>query len=129
MFEILEATLDYLPQDRPRYLMGVGNPEGIRTAIRMGVDMFDSAMPTRIARNGTAFVSQGRVNILNARYAQDDEALDSDCTCYTCLRYSRAYLRHLYQTGETLALRLLTWHNLFFIFNLIENTKDEIKEV
>lgn len=128
MFEVLKETLDYLPQDKPRYLMGVGDPEGIRTAIGMGVDMFDSAMPTRIARNGTVFVSEGRVNILNARNAQDERPLDPNCTCYTCTRYSRAYLRHLYQTGETLALRLLTWHNLFFIFNLIEKLKEEIKK-
>lgn len=129
MFEVLRDTLDHLPQDKPRYLMGVGDPVGIRTAVEMGVDMFDSAMPTRIARNGTVFVSEGRVNILNAKNAQDEQPLDPNCTCYTCTRYSRAYLRHLYQTGETLALRLLTWHNLFFIFNLIEKIKEEMKEV
>lgn len=124
MFGVLGETVAYLPSDKPRYLMGVGDPAGIVTAIKMGVDMFDSALPTRIARNGTIFVKGGRVNILNAQHADDSSALDENCSCYTCRNFSRAYLKHLYQTGETLALRLLTWHNLFFIFNLIEQTKE-----
>lgn len=124
MFEVLQGTVEHLPADKPRYLMGVGDPEGIVQAIRMGVDMFDSALPTRIARNGTVFVRGGRVNILNAQHADDASPLDEGCSCYTCRSYSRAYLRHLYQTGETLALRLLTWHNLAFVYNLIEFEKE-----
>lgn len=123
MFEALEKTIEHLPSDKPRYLMGVGDPSGIVTAIKMGVDMFDSALPTRIARNGTVFVKEGRINILNAQHADDAKPLDDGCSCYTCQNFSRAYLKHLYQTGETLALRLLTCHNLAFVFKLIEQTK------
>lgn len=124
MFEVLEETIEHLPADKPRYLMGVGDPAGIVAAIKLGVDMFDSALPTRIARNGTVFVKEGRLNILNAQHADDSKPLDEGCSCYTCQNFSRAYLKHLYQTGETLALRLLTWHNLAFVFSLIEQTKE-----
>jgi queuine tRNA-ribosyltransferase len=127
MLEALDATVEHLPEDKPRYLMGVGDPEGITRAIELGVDMFDCVMPTRIARNGTAFTQEGRLNILNAKNTRDPGPLDDDCGCYTCSNYSRAYVKHLYKTGETLALRLLTWHNLYFVFRLIERVKEDIR--
>ncbi|MFH1736889.1 MAG: tRNA guanosine(34) transglycosylase Tgt [Actinomycetota bacterium] len=128
MLETLAATLEHLPADKPRYLMGVGDPEGIAKAIELGVDMFDCVMPTRIARNGTAFTREGRLNILNAKNTADKGPLDEGCGCYTCRTFSRAYVKHLYKTGETLALKLLTCHNLYFVFQLIERVKTEIKE-
>lgn len=124
LFETLDETLEHLPEETPRYLMGVGDPEGLVRAIKAGCDMFDSALPTRIARNGTAFVNNGRLNIMNAKHGRDEGPLDPQCDCLTCRTYSRAYLRHLYQGNETLALRLLTWHNLYFVFSLIERTKE-----
>lgn len=127
MLETLDATVDFLPEGKPRYLMGVGDPEGLEQAIRMGVDMFDCVMPTRIARNGTAFVPEGRLNILNAKYTSDFNPIQKDCGCYACRNFSRAYIKHLYKTGETLALRLLSWHNLYFVFRLVERMKDEIR--
>lgn len=127
MLETLSATVEHLPADKPRYLMGVGDPEGIVRAIELGIDMFDCVMPTRIARNGTAFIQDGRLNILNAKNTRDPGPLDEGCGCYTCRNYSRAYVKHLYKTGETLALRLLTWHNLYFVFRLIERVKDEMR--
>ncbi len=127
MLEALAATTEHLPKDKPRYLMGVGDPDGIVQAINLGVDMFDCVMPTRIARNGTAFTQDGRLNILNAKNTRDPAPLDEGCGCYTCQNYSRAYVKHLYKTGETLALRLLTWHNLYFVFHLIERVKDEMR--
>lgn len=106
------AALEKLPEEQPRYLMGVGTPEELRRYAAMGVDMFDCVLPTRNARNGLAFTSAGRVAIRNARYADDAGPLDPDCTCATCLRFSRAYLRHLTLAGEMLASMLLTRHNL-----------------
>lgn len=129
MLDVLDQTIDLLPKDKPRYLMGVGDPESIERAVEMGVDMFDSVLPTRIARNGTVFVMEGRgrINILNASLADDPRPLEEDCGCYTCKNFSRAYIRHLYQTGETLALRLLTWHNLYFMRRLIDNIKAKVR--
>lgn len=127
MLEALDATIGYLPKGKPRYLMGVGDPEGLVRAIEMGVDMFDCVMPTRIARNGTAFVADGRVNILNAKYTEDAGPIEEGCGCYACQNFSRAYIKHLYKTGETLALRLLTWHNLYFVFRLVERVKNDIR--
>ncbi|MGH9466996.1 MAG: tRNA guanosine(34) transglycosylase Tgt [Terriglobales bacterium] len=108
------AALEHLPADRPRYLMGVGTPEELRRYVAMGVDMFDCVLPTRCARNGLAFTSAGRVVIRNARYADDPSPLDPLCHCRTCRRYSRAYLRHLEQSGEMLSSMLLTHHNLHY---------------
>jgi queuine tRNA-ribosyltransferase len=128
MLETLEATTEHLPYDKPRYLMGVGDPEGLEKAIHLGVDMFDCVMPTRIARNGTAFVADGRLNILNAKNTDDFGPIEEGCGCYACRNFSRAYIKHLYKTGETLALRLLTWHNLYFVFQLIERVKRDIAD-
>jgi len=126
MFEILKNTISCLPEDKPRYLMGVGNPTSILEAIGLGIDMFDCVLPTRIARNGTIFTSTGKLNIKNSTYAKDFDPLDSNCNCYACQNFSRAYLRHLFKVGEILALRLLTWHNLYFLFNLIDESRKAI---
>lgn len=114
----IETTAPCLPEDRPRYLMGVGPPEDFLEAIERGVDMFDCVMPTRNARNGSLFTTGGRVNIKNARFARDFGPLDPACGCIVCRRYSRAYLHHLFRAGEILALRLNTLHNLFFMLDL-----------
>ncbi len=127
MWEALDAAVEHLPADKPRYFMGLGDPEGLETAIHAGVDMFDCVMPTRIARNGTAFTKDGRLNILNAKNTEDAGPLDEGCGCYTCRNFSRAYVKHLYKTGETLALRLMTCHNLYFVFTMIERVKEEVK--
>ncbi|MCL5291774.1 MAG: tRNA guanosine(34) transglycosylase Tgt [Actinobacteria bacterium] len=126
MFEVLEETVSRLPKKKPRYLMGVGNPTSIIEAVARGVDMFDSALPTRIARNGLALTSAGKVNIKNAQYARDYSPLDPADDCYTCKNFSRAYLRHLYQAGEILAARLITWHNLSYLEKLAARTRVSI---
>ena len=112
--DIVESTLEHLPSDRPRYLMGVGTPEEIAQYAQAGVDMMDCVLPTRAARHGLLFTSEGKVSIKQARYAQDDSALDPACDCRVCQRYSRAYLRHLYASNELLAQILNTVHNLHF---------------
>jgi queuine tRNA-ribosyltransferase len=128
--EALHAGVDHaaplLPEDRPRYLMGVGTPEDLRAAVAAGVDMFDCVLPTRNARNGQAFTSEGRVNIKQARYQDDPGPLDPRCDCPTCTRYSRAYLRHLFVAREILVLRLLSLHNLHHYGALMRGLRDEI---
>lgn len=118
MLESLPGVCDGLPTDRPRYLMGVGNPTTMLQAIGAGVDMFDCVLPTRTARTGTAFSSEGRMNLKNAMYARDLGPLDPTCSCPTCASYSRAYLRHLVQSKEMLASTLLSIHNLAFLLDL-----------
>ncbi|WP_420633726.1 tRNA guanosine(34) transglycosylase Tgt [Candidatus Palauibacter sp.] len=115
---VLDAIEPSLPQDRPRYLMGVGYPDDLVEAVRRGVDMFDCVAPTRNGRNGTAFTAQGRFNIKGARFATDPAPLDETCDCACCARYSRAYLRHLFVSGELLGLRLLSLHNVRFLIRL-----------
>ena len=110
--EVIEATLPHLPKDKPRYVMGVGYPDQIVEYAAMGVDMMDCVLPTRAARHGLLFTSQGRMNIKNARFAADQKPIDEECGCWVCKRYSRAYLRHLFATGETLGAMLGTAHNL-----------------
>ncbi len=127
MLPALAAALDELPGDRPRYLMGVGDPLGLVEAIALGVDMFDCVLPTRIARHGSVLTSQGRLQIRNAAFADDPGPLDSQCSCFVCGRYSRAYLRHLLAVGEPTALRLLTWHNLAWTIALIHRTRAAIE--
>jgi queuine tRNA-ribosyltransferase len=124
--EIVESTLEFLPSDRPRYLMGVGTPEEIALYARMGVDMMDCVLPTRAARHGLLFTSEGRVSIKQARYAEDSGALDSACDCSVCTRYSRAYLRHLYASNELLAQVLNTVHNLHFYLETMRRVRAEI---
>lgn len=116
----------HLPKDSPRYLMGVGPPEDILDAVELGIDMFDCVMPTRNARNGALFTSQGKIHIKNKAYQTDFGPLDTACSCYTCRTYSRAYLSHLYRSGEILALRLNTLHNLRFMLDLSAGIRDAI---
>lgn len=129
--ELMNAMLDILdpllPPERPRYLMGVGTPENLWDAVSRGIDMFDCAMPTRLARNGTLFTSQGRLVVKNAAYARDESPPDPDCACPLCRQYSRAYLRHLFNTREISALRLSTLHNLSFMLNLTRFIRESIQ--
>ena len=124
--EIVESTLEYLPKDKPRYLMGVGNPEEIVEYAGMGVDMMDCVQPTRAARHGLLFTSQGKISIKQARYAEDPEPLDPNCGCRVCRRYSRAYLRHLFASNELLAQVLNTIHNLSFYLDTMRTVRHSI---
>jgi queuine tRNA-ribosyltransferase len=126
MYDLVNFTTDLIPENKPRYLMGVGRPENILEAISLGVDMFDCVMPTRNARNAYLFTSRGIVSMRNAAYKDDFEALDSSCNCYTCTNFSRAYLRHLFNAKEVLALELATIHNLTFYLNLIRESRTRI---
>ncbi len=127
MLESLGPVCDALPADRPRYLMGVGNPTTILEAIGLGVDMFDCVLPTRTARLGTAFSSEGRMNMRNARFARDFTPLDPTCTCSTCANYSRAYIRHLVNTKEMLGAILLSVHNLHYLLDLTRRAREAIE--
>jgi queuine tRNA-ribosyltransferase len=124
---ILDLTLPHLPADRPRYLMGVGKPEDIVEGVRRGVDMFDCVIPTRNARTGFLYTSEGIVKIRNSRYQDDTRALDPACQCYTCRHYSRAYLRHLDKCGEILGARLNTIHNLHYYQDLMRQSRAAIE--
>ncbi|HZL07318.1 MAG TPA: tRNA guanosine(34) transglycosylase Tgt [Coriobacteriia bacterium] len=128
MLESLAPVCEALPADRPRYLMGVGNPTTILLAIGLGIDMFDCVLPTRTARLGTAFSSEGRLNLKNARFARDFGPLDATCTCPTCVQHSRAYLRHLVNTKEMLGAILLTIHNLHFLLDLTVRARAAIED-
>jgi queuine tRNA-ribosyltransferase len=125
--EVVESTLEHLPADKPRYLMGVGTPEEIALYARMGVDMMDCVLPTRAARHGLLFTSEGRVSIKQARYAEDPGPLDPACGCLVCRRYSRAYLRHLYAANELLAQVLNTVHNLHFYLAVMRTVRAGIR--
>ena len=125
--KVLNALQPLLPADRPRYLMGVGTPEDIVEAVRRGIDMFDCVLPTRNARTGFLYTSEGLVRIRNARYRDDTAPLDPGCACYTCRHYSRAYLRHLDKCGEILSSRLNTIHNLFYYQALMRGIRDAIE--
>lgn len=125
--EMITETLPYLPEDKPRYVMGVGYPEEIVEYAAMGVDMMDCVLPTRAARHGLLFTSEGRLNIKNARFIQDQGPPDPSCSCRVCSRYSRAYLRHLYVAGEPLAAVLNTVHNLAFYLDTIRSVRHAIK--
>ena len=128
MFEMVSYSVPYLPEDKPRYLMGVGSIDYILEGIAMGVDMFDCVLPTRIARHGALMTSKGRVNIRDAKYEYDFSPLDEDCDCYTCKNYTKAYLRHLYKCDETLGKRLLSIHNIRFLIHMMEEARTAIKE-
>ena len=125
---VLEYAPDLLPENKPRYVMGIGTPDYILEAVEHGVDMFDCVEPTRIARHGMAMTSQGRVSIKNAKYERDFSPLDPECDCYACRNYSRAYLRHLYKAGETMSHMLLSEHNLRFLSKLSEDIRKAIDE-
>ncbi|HEX3756737.1 MAG TPA: tRNA guanosine(34) transglycosylase Tgt [Rhizomicrobium sp.] len=128
MFDTLDATLPYLPADRPRYLMGVGKPDDIVGAVLRGVDMFDCVLPTRSGRNGQAFTWNGPLNLKNARHADDSAPLDMGCRCPACRGYSRAYLHHAVKAGEIIAAMLLTWHNLQFYQDLMAGLGGAVRE-
>jgi queuine tRNA-ribosyltransferase len=125
---VIAETVPGLPDDRPVYLMGVGTPEDIVEAVRLGVDMFDCVMPTRNARNGTLFTAEGRITIKNAQYARDERPVEEGCGCATCRRFSRAYLRHLFLAKEILAYRLNTIHNLYYYARLMEDIRKAIRD-
>ena len=126
MYEVVESTLPHLSGEKPRYLMGVGTPEDLIRCVAMGVDMFDCVLPTRNARNGCLFTSQGRILIKNAMYAEDRKPLDPECSCQTCRRYSRAYLRHLFMAGEHLSAVYNTIHNVTFYLDMMRKIRDSI---
>jgi queuine tRNA-ribosyltransferase len=128
MLGVLDGLLPRMPEDRPRYLMGVGTPQDIVEAVRRGVDMFDCVLPTRNARNGWLFTRSGAVKIRNAAHAADTRPVDADCGCYTCRHYSRAYLRHLQQCNEILGARLATVHNLYYYQQLMRELRAAIEE-
>ena len=128
MYDIAAHTTEYLPKNKPRYLMGVGTPEDLRQCSGMGVDMFDCVMPSRNARNGSLFTSQGKINIRNLQYKTDDSPLDPECDCYTCKNYSRAYLRHLFIADEIFVMRLNTLHNINFYQKRMQSIRNAILE-
>ena len=127
-FEMIEYAVKYLPEDKPRYLMGVGSIDYLLGGIARGIDMFDCVLPTRIARHGTLITSTGRVNIKNEKYKEDFSPLDSNCDCYCCKNYTKAYLRHLYVCDEMFGKRLLSIHNIRFLIHLMEGARQAIKE-
>lgn len=128
MYKVLNYTTPLLPENKPRYLMGVGTPDALFEGVIRGIDMFDCVLPTRIARNGTTMTSTGRLVVKNAKFARDFRPLDEKCNCYTCRNYSRAYLRHLIKSEETFGLRLTSYHNLYFILDLMKKIRQAIKE-
>jgi len=128
MYEALEWTVPLLPSTKPRYLMGVGSPDALIEGAIRGIDMFDCVLPTRIARNGTTMTSSGRVVIRNAQYERDFGPLDPECDCYTCRNYSRAYIRHLIKANEVFGIRLTTYHNLYFLTQLMKKVREAILE-
>ena len=127
MFDVTEQTTQLLPADRPRYFMGIGDPEAILRVIAAGIDMFDCVLPTRLGRTGSAFTWEGRLNLRNARFARDAGPLDESCLCPACKQFSRAYIRHLVTQQAVLGLRLLTVHNLYFLLNLTREARDAIR--
>ena len=128
MYEMIEASVPSLPADQPRHLMGVGTPEDLVEGLERGIDMFDCVMPTRNARNGTFFTSFGKLVIRNSRYERDPDPIDPECGCPTCRNFTRAYLRHLFNANEVLALRLGTVHNVFFYLDLMRKVRTSIEQ-
>lgn len=127
MYKMIEDGIRYLPEDKPRYLMGVGEPFDILEGVERGIDMFDCVLPTRIARHGNAFTRDGKMNIKNAKYKDDFAPIESDCDCYACKNYTRAYIRHLITSNETFGARLLSIHNIRFLIKLTEEIREAIK--
>jgi queuine tRNA-ribosyltransferase len=125
--EVISHTVDFLPEQKPRYAMGIGTPEDLFACVSRGIDMFDCVIPTRHARNGMLFTAEGGLVIKNARYAKDPQPIDPECGCYTCRHYSRAYLRHLFLSGEILAARLNTIHNIYFYLDLMRQIRHSIR--
>lgn len=128
MYEVLEFLKDHMPTDKPRYLMGVGSPDDLIIGAMNGIDMFDCVLPTRIARHGSAMTSQGKVVIKNKTYEKDMSALDPECDCKVCQTYTKSYIRHLFKSKEFLGQRLVTYHNLYFLKQLMRDIREAIKE-
>lgn len=128
MYNILSTAADDLPAGLPRYLMGIGLPEDILHAVSEGVDMFDCVVPTRYGRNGSAFTSEGKITVRNGEFAHDQSPLDRACDCYCCRNFTRAYLRHLFNAGEILGLRLVSFHNVYFFLDLMKKVREAIRE-
>lgn len=128
MYEMLDYTLPHLPDDKARYLMGVGAPENLVEGVIRGIDMFDCVLPTRIARNGTVFTKNGRLVIRNGQYAADYRPMEEGCECYACRNYTRAYIRHLIKSNEIFGMRLTTYHNLYYLINLMRQIRQAISE-
>ena len=128
MYDIIEKTVPYLPEDKPTYLMGVGTPANILEAVERGVDFFDCVYPARNGRHGHAYTNHGKMNLMNKKYELDDRPLDETCDCPTCRKYSRAYIRHLLKAKEMLGLRLMVTHNLYFYNNMMEEIRDAIEK-
>ena len=127
-FEMIDYAIKYLPEDKPRYVMGIGSIDYILGSILRGVDMFDCVLPTRLARHGALMTSHGRVNIKNEKYKEDFTPLDDKCDCYCCKNYTKAYLRHLYICDETFGKRLMSIHNVRFLIRLVEEARVAIQE-
>ena len=128
MWEMVDAVIDLLPREKPRYLMGLGFPEDIIEGIRRGIDMFDCVIPTRLARNGNLFTWDGKINIKNAKYTKDERPVDAECGCYTCKTHSRAYLRHLLVSHELTSFYLNTIHNIYFYADFLEKIRETIRK-
>ncbi len=126
MKDVLDYTIEQLPWDKPRYLMGVGPPADILEAVEKGVDMFDCVLPTRNGRNGCAYTGNGKIRLFNSAYREDERPLDDSCACYTCRTFSRAYLRHLFFAGEILGMTLVSLHNVHFFQDMMSNTREAI---
>lgn len=128
MYEMLEETVPLMPEDKPRYLMGVGTPDYLIEGAIRGIDMFDCVLPTRIGRNGTVLTKDGRLIIRDKKSAEDFRPIEEDCDCYACKNYSRAYIRHLLKAGEMFGLRLCSWHNIHFLLHLMEDVRKAISD-
>ena len=128
MYETLEFLKDIMPKDKPRYLMGVGSPDDLVVGAMNGIDMFDCVLPSRNARHGSAFTSHGKVQVKNTSLKEDFAPLDKECNCFVCKTYSRSYLNHLVKSDEILGMRLLTYHNLAFLKNLMAQVRQAIQE-
>ena len=126
MFKVLDSTADKFPNNKPRYLMGVGKPDDIVGAVLRGIDMFDCVLPTRSGRTGQALSRRGPINIKNSKHKKNSSPLDPDCNCYTCLNYSRSYLHHVFKSGEIISAILLTWHNLYYYQELMNDIRNAI---
>ena len=127
MYDMLEQMMPYMPENKPRYLMGVGSPDCLIEGVLRGVDMFDCVLATRVARNGTVFTHDGRLVVRNAKYAEDFTPLDPDCDCYACRNFTRGYIRHLFKAGEILALRLNSIHNIYFLTHMMTEIREAIE--
>ena len=128
MYKAIDFSIPYLPEDKPRYLMGIGDPIDLFEGVKRGVDMFDCVHPTRLARHGNAFTRNGKINIRNEKFKEDFTPIEDTCDCYACKHYTKAYIRHLIVSEETFGARLLSIHNLRFLIKIMEDIRIAIKE-